>query len=362
MPTVFVLNNYPFEEVWGEVTRGEKPDHHLYGINYFHQRGFNVKIIPFKGSPFVQAVGRLSSKTVNLLPLGDLDRQWSTLKILQQADLIYAPCQTQTHFLSYLRALGLLRVPIVCIAHHPLFRGRLAQIRSPSIGLMVRGTDAFPSLSLKVAEEVNKVAHSSLKSQLLNWGPQTSFYPKNSDLGHGVVAAGRTGRDFVTFGLAASQTKIDAHIICLESAICPSFDLFENNIKITTRPDIAPMKYPELLQIYQNARVIAIPMVAGLSLCGLTSLVDALGMGKPVIMTRNSLIDIDIEREGIGKWVEPGDIEGWKNALRFFENEDNEPEVLAMGQKARNLVEAGLNSNNFANQIMDIFENVLTHL
>jgi glycosyltransferase involved in cell wall biosynthesis len=75
-------------------------------------------------------------------------------------------------------------------------------------------------------------------------------------------------------------------------------------------------------------------------------------------MTKHPLIDLDIEAEGIGKWVEPGDIRGWKDAIQFFE--DNEDEAFAMGQRARNLVIAGLNSMSFANEMMDIFENVLT--
>ena len=42
---------------------------------------------------------------------------------------------------------------------------------------------------------------------------------------------------------------------------------------------------------------------------------DALGMGKPVIITRNLLIDSHVEKEGIGIWVKPGDIDGWKQAI-----------------------------------------------
>jgi hypothetical protein len=144
MPKVIVLNNYPLDSVWDEVNRREKPDHHLYGINYFCKREFEVEVIPFEGSPFWRKISRFTNTVSTLLPLGNLDQQWSAFEILNQADIIYAPCQTQTHFLSYLRALGLLRVPIVCLAHHPLYRGRLSQLRFPSIKLMVKGTDSFP--------------------------------------------------------------------------------------------------------------------------------------------------------------------------------------------------------------------------
>lgn len=358
MTCVFVLNNYPFEEVWKEVQRKEKPDHHLYGINHLERRGFAIELIPFKSSEFLQNLNNIYRKSSFFIPVGDIDQQWSCLSGLQKADIIYAPCQTQTHLLSYLRALGIIKVPIVCMAHHPLNLGRLAWFREPFIKLFVKGTDAFPSLSQGVANEINKLSNNSHKSYPLSWGPDAAFYPSISVRGRGVVAAGRTGRDFHTFGMAASQTNAQAHIICLETDVSPTFQRFGKNVQVTVQPNQGYMKYPELLEIYAKARVLAIPLLLGISLSGLTSLMDALGMGKPVIMTKHPLIDLDIEAEGIGKWVEPGDVKGWKDAIQFFEY--NEDEALAMGQRARNLVIAGRNSVSFANQIVDIFEKVLT--
>jgi glycosyltransferase involved in cell wall biosynthesis len=81
-------------------------------------------------------------------------------------------------------------------------------------------------------------------------------------------------------------------------------------------------------------------------------------MGKPVIMTRQPLIDLDIEAMGIGKWIEPGDVDGWKDAIQFFE--DNQGEAIKMGQRARSIVEAGMDSVSFANQLIEIFDNLLT--
>src|SRR5918997_5470830 len=143
MARVLVLNNYSLEDVWGEVRRGEKPDHHLFGINHFQARGFEVEIIPFKSSQFLQEINKLLKRSRFPVPLGDLDQQLRTFRALNEADLIYCPCQTQTHLLSYLRALGLIKVPIVSLAHHPLNRGRLAYLRAPFIKFLVKGVDAF---------------------------------------------------------------------------------------------------------------------------------------------------------------------------------------------------------------------------
>ncbi|MFM6246079.1 MAG: glycosyltransferase, partial [Dolichospermum sp.] len=86
-------------------------------------------------------------------------------------------------------------------------------------------------------------------------------------------------------------------------------------------------------------------------------LMDVLGMGKPVIMTRQPFIDLDIEAEGIGIWVDNEDVDGWVNAMQYFE--DYPQQAIDMGQRARKLAETRMNSLLFANQVMDIFDSLL---
>jgi glycosyltransferase involved in cell wall biosynthesis len=120
------------------------------------------------------------------------------------------------------------------------------------------------------------------------------------------------------------------------------------------------LRYPELVALYAQARAIAIPLHVRWPwpINGLQSLLDALGMGKPVILTRNPWIDIDVERLGIGIWVAPGDVAGWRRAITRL---DEEPELAAeMGRRARALVDSGeRTSARFAKQVMGIFDRVL---
>jgi glycosyltransferase involved in cell wall biosynthesis len=358
MPKVLVLNNYPFEDVWEEVKRGEKPDHHLFGINYFHLRNYEVELVPFKKSPLLQLADKFLRKIPSLVPLGCLDQQWSCIKRFNEADLIYSPCQTQTQLLSYLRALGIIKIPIVCIAHHFLDRGgRLDRFRIPFFQIQIKGVDQFASLSSQVGKQIDHLSNGLHKSEVLTWGTDIDYYPYTPELGRGVVAAGRTGRDFVTFGKAASLAKIESEIICLESFIQEEFKLFKDCVKVTSCPDARHLMYPELMKIYAKARVLAIPLTVSHSLSGLTSLMDVLGMGKPVIMTRQPFIDLDIEAEGIGIWVDNGDVDGWIRAMQYFENYPQQ--ALEMGNRARKLAETRMNSLFFANQVMDIFDSIL---
>lgn len=358
MPRVVVVNNYSLDRVWQEVKNGQTPDQYLYGINYFAERGYEVEIAPLTDTTIYSKIQRLYERLRGPVPLGNLEQQLLTWDMSKKADLIYAPCQTQTYLLAYLRFLNCFKIPIVCLAHQPINPGRLSSIRKPFMQMMIDGIDAYPSLSRRVSEQINSYAQ---KSQPVIWGPDRKFFQSRSSRtnspGKGIVAAGRTGRDFRTLAKAASVAGVDTHIVCLRSSYDESLAQLSGNVKITVRPDDQFMPYAELMEIYSQARALAIPLYSANHLNGLSSLVDALAMGKPVIMTRNPYIDIDIEQLGIGKWVEPNDQNGWVVAMQYFEK--NPDAALEMGRRALALVDGEVNSYGFAHKIMDIFDLVL---
>jgi glycosyltransferase involved in cell wall biosynthesis len=356
---LLVLNNYPLDVVWEEVRRGEKPDHHLYGINHLERLGYEIRIISGDGARGAAALARGLRRLRNPIPLGALERQSAAWRALHEGDVIYAPCGDELNTLACLRALGLLKTPLLALQHHALNHGRLARAREPFFRMMVRGLDACPALSQCAAEEINRHCPPDRpKSVALPWGPDADFYPRAQGPGHGVLAAGRTGRDFATFGLAASRAGVDAHIIGLPGPWLQARSRFSAKVQVQVPEGDRVFGYPEMMAAHLRARAIAIPLADScISLAGLTSLVDALAIGRPVIMTRNRFIDLDIEAEGIGRWVAPGDVAGWADALRWF---DQNPDTSqAMGQRARALVDgAGWSSLAFAKRI----EGLLTEL
>ncbi len=358
MVRVLVLNNYPLEPVWEQIRAGLKPDHHLFGINYFGDLGFDVEIVPFNYSEHLRKIQRWLGRALFAIPLGALDRQYWVWRHLNAADLIYAPCGSETNLLTYLRATGLLHIPIVSLQHHPLNQGRLHWLREPWFRAHVKGTDSMPALSSTIAAEINRrCPPSAPKSSQLPWGPDPHFYQVADSIGHGAVTAGRTGRDFLTFGRGAELAECNAEIICLRNDMRPEFKQLGSKVRTTVFDEEEP--YPSFVQRLRNARVIAIPLLDTThSLAGLTSLMDALALGRPVIMTPNRFIDLDVEKVGIGRWVAAGDVEGWCNALRWFE--DNPEESFAMGQRARQLVDnEGVNSPTFACLMAGEFHRVL---
>lgn len=355
MRTILCLNNYDVSR-FAEDNR-PSPDHFLYGLNYLHRRGYRILTGDERTHGFLAWVQRVSLCMHLPISLGDLSRQYDALGRLHGVDLIYSPCDSVVQGLCYLRAIGLLRIPIVCLAHHPQEYGRLKAWRRPGVRWALRGVDAFPSLSRGVADEINRLATRRELSSVLAWGPDLSFYPEFTPPGRGIVSAGRTARDFVTFGRAASQTNSPTRIICPQSYIVPEFATFADHVRLDCHADPVHYSYLQLIEAYAQARAVAIPMHSVFGLCGLTSLVDALGMGRAVVMTRNRLIDIDIEAERIGFWIEPGDVAGWRRAIQYLE--DNPHEAEQMGRRARRFAEEKANSQIFGEQIATIIERLL---
>jgi glycosyltransferase involved in cell wall biosynthesis len=84
---------------------------------------------------------------------------------------------------------------------------------------------------------------------------------------------------------------------------------------------------------------------------------DALGLGRAVIMTRNRHIDLDIEAEGIGFWVDPGDVQGWVHHLSWISQHPEE--VEAMGLRARKLAEKSYHYQAFSRQIVSLLQEAM---
>ena len=221
------------------------------------------------------------------------------------------------------------------------------------MGALLRGVDAYPALTGYVADELASVGGSAKRTGGLKWGPDPDWYPRGSPLGRGVVAAGWSSRDFDTFARAAAQTDVPAWIVCRK--------VHEPRVRLGAHTRLLHgLEYRELAALYAQARAIAIPLNVQWpwNLHGLTSLTDAMGMGMPVIVTRNPWIDVDVEALGIGVWVAPGDVAGWRSAIRYL---DQNPDVAAeMGRRARALVDSGeYSSHAFAERVMDIFDRIL---
>ena len=361
---VLILNNYPLDRVIKEVELGETPDQVLFGVHRLREFGFEPVFLPY---PAIGAWSKFQRLLANLripLELGDLQQQVMALRLSEQADLVYAPCGSQTHVLQYLHAIGVYKLPIVTLMHHSFLKGKLDFLRNWQRRLFLRGADKLPCLSTALVKDLEAWGADHSKILSMEWGTDVAFYGPWQPPGSGVIATGRTGRDFKTFARAVRQARCPATIIGLQGQL--DDPIFHSSSKLTLiearNEQPVPgqkrgwLKYPELCQHMQAHAAIAIPLFAQQNLAGLTSLMDVLGLGRAVLMTRNRHIDIDIESEGIGFWLEPGDVDGWVQRLNWVE--DNPDQVQAMGLRARSMAEGKYGSNAFAIRLAELLHTV----
>src|SRR5690606_33978451 len=74
---------------------------------------------------------------------------------------------------------------------------------------------------------------------------------------------------------------------------------------------------------YDGAKLILIPLTVNAdSTIGLTSLLDAIAMGKPVVMTKNDKIDLDFEKEIIGLTISERSIDAWVASVSYLLRND----------------------------------------
>jgi hypothetical protein len=355
LPRVLYLNPGLWDPGWPYPSI---PKHKGYGIAYFHERGYETM------RPQTQQYRRRSStakrhRARGTLPrLGNLAQQRAALSLRKSIDLVYCPMgQRHVLLLRYLRALGLFDVPIVCLTHHPIEPAALRSWRAPFVRWALHGSDALPSFSRVVSVSIDALAGPSVASATLDLGPDADFYPHVDDPGHGVVAAGKMYRDWLTLATAAARAGSPATIICPRETADPRLAAFGDAVRVLSPEPGSAFSLEWVLEQYAHARALAIPLHPVRQMCGHWALLDALGMGKPVIATRHPLMALDIEGEGVGIWVAPGDVDGWERAIRFLE--DHPDEAVSMGRRARRLVDEGFNARTFAHQLMDVFDSVL---
>ncbi len=329
--------NYSLTGIDVDCRAGRMPRHHLWGLDALRNAGMHVQLL---GSPDRQRWKHTTRRTQ--LQLGDLDRQSTLLRAARdlRPDVIVCAEMGFARGLGQLRRSGVLRIPLVGVMHPYAPRTRWTR-------WCAAGFDHVICLTRRAYEQMREVMPDDRLSQA-GMGPDLAWAGYRGEDGGAVVSTGRTHRDLGL--LAEASARVAAPLVLHDTVPRPPSP---------QRTEKVGAPYAAVMDDLRSASVVAIPLTRTDGCFGITELNDALALGKPVLMTRNPHIDVDIEAVGCGRWMEQGDVDGWADALAQLQQDPGLRQQ--MGSAGRRWADEHWNHRRFGDVLLDAVQGVLAH-
>ena len=163
-----------------------------------------------------------------------------------------------------------------------------------------------------------------------------------------IVSAGAANRDYRTLVKAVKTLDVDVKIAA-DSTWCPTrididIDRLAPNIEVRSYGD-----YERLRELYAEASFVVVPLLPAPFACGYAVIVEAMGMGKAVVVTKTeSHSDFVIDGE-TGYYVRPGDV--WELREKI-EHLLAHPELTRqMGQRGRLRIERNFSVEKYCERL-----------
>lgn len=298
------------------MKEGEFPSHFLYGACHLPENGIDVV---YHRSP-KHELSRLHTA---------LYTAWRVLTCGEHFDAVYATHYKGLELIVLLRALGLFRKPIVVWHHQPIVKSK-SRLRELLGRFFYRGFDRLIFFSEKLVDDSLQAPKADARKLIVgHWGADLAFYdhvikvvkespilthqlstpnsqPSTLNSHVSFIATGKEQRDQPT--LIEAFNRSGRHLI-LYIGINPNPSVPNPNLDAVNR--CKPAKNIDVVKIcgllpYEiacevaKADCVAICCYRTRYTAGLTTVVEALALGLPIICSRNPQIPVDFDREGCG--------------------------------------------------------------
>ena len=336
---------------------GEFPSHFLYGACHLKANGIDVA---YHHSPRCSH-SRLATAIITA---------WRVLTCREHIDAIYATHYKGLELMVALRALRLWRKPIIVWHHHPIVTSS-SRLREWGSRLFYKGFDKLIFFSQKLVDDSLKSRKADPQKLVVgHWGADLDFYDRilaNCDTNiHNdctFIATGKEQRDQPTLieAFNRSQRHLILYIGINSNSNIPNPNLEavnnchpKSNIDVVKICGLLPY---EIACEVAKAQCVAICCKPTRYTAGLTTVVEALALGLPIICSRNPQIPIDFDSEGCGIAVDYGDVEGWQRATDYIATHPDEAQ--RMGKRGREIAEHTFNDKLCAKEIAEIIKQTL---
>lgn len=239
-----------------------------------------------------------------------------------------------------MKLLGLVKPKLYTFVHH---HSRKVFLPSSFDGLI------YLSEPIKKMEDT---MYNQKNSYLIDWSPELDFYKKTFEEMRKTankryqspvfVSTGKSSRNHVLLQNACNDLKSKAII-------------FDKSIEGSEYVEVEESKgYHYMLDVMSKCAINVVPCRnrnTNTSLCGLTSVIDGLALGMPLLISDNTNISFDVEKEGFGLYYKADDLEDLKKKMSYMISHPEELEI--MGYKARSYAENHCYQH-YCNTLLDI--------
>lgn len=348
---VYFYHTQNIQYCLSRMQQGEFPSHFLYGACHLSSSGIDV------------VYHRSPSKEMSRLKTA-LYTAWRVLTCREHIDAVYATHYKGLELLILLRAIGIFRKPIVVWHHQPIVTPK-SKLREWGGRLFYRGMDRLIFFSQKLVDDSLHSPKANPKRMVVgHWGADLDFYDRmrnqEKDARFVFIATGKEQRDQHTLIEAFNRTglplKLYIGINPDPTVPNPNLDAvrsYKPAANIDVREICGLLPYEIALDV-AKAQCVAICCKHTRYTAGLTTVVEAMALGLPMVCSRNPQIPIDFDREGCGISVEYGDVEGWQRATSYLASHPDE--ARRMGERGRLIAEERFNDRQCASEVAAVLK------
>jgi glycosyltransferase involved in cell wall biosynthesis len=169
-----------------------------------------------------------------------------------------------------------------------------------------------------------------------------------------ICSAGLEFRDYPT--LMEAVEGLDVQVVL--AAASPWSKRADTTTRRPIPPNVTVRRFSlyELRDLYARSRFVVVPLYPVNFQAGVTTILEAMAMGKAVIVTRTpGQTDVVIEGE-TGLYVPPGDPQAMRAAIQYLL--DHPDEAARLGANGRRLVEERMNLDRYVEGLKKVVEEV----
>lgn len=337
-PVVYFYHTQDTARIVREWKEGIFPGHFLYGALQLEQYGIDII-----WHDQIHVYKRVQDT---------LKATWKILTCHQEYDILYATHTRGIEFIILLHAIGLYRKRIVVWHHQPIVKAKNC-LRETLARLFYKGMDHMIFFSEKLIQDSLKSAKANLdRMSMVHWGADIAFYDSLplALQERGFISTGKELRDYKTLTEAFNNTELPLTLYTQKEQKGAFANLkIKDNIDLNFGERLMPY---ELSLLVAQSQCVCICCQPSNYTVGLTTVVEAMALGKPILCTRNPQMPMDLEAEGCGIYLEPYDREGWERAIRYIA--EHPEEAKEMGRKGRLLAEKYYNVEQCAREVGEI--------